>query len=48
MKSKGFARGVKREDLIESAEHLGVELDEHILFVADALKPIAQQLGVTE
>lgn len=48
MKQKGFARGVKREDLTESAEHFGVDLDEHILFVAEALKPIAEQLGVTE
>ncbi len=48
MKQKGFARGVKREDLTESAEILGVELDEHILFVAEGLKPIAAELGVNE
>lgn len=48
MKQKSFAKGVKREDLTVSAEHFGVELDEHILFVAEALKPIAEQLGVTE
>ena len=48
MKQASFAKGVKREDLTESAEHFGVDLDEHILFVAEALKPIAAELGVNE
>jgi predicted hydrolase (HD superfamily) len=46
MKDKAFARTVQREDLINGARDLGVELDEHIRFVADALKPVAHQLGV--
>lgn len=46
MKDKAFARAVRREDLIQGAKDLGVELDEHILFVADALKPIAAELGL--
>ena len=46
MKDKAFARSVRREDLINGAADLGVELDEHIRFVAEALKPVAHQLGV--
>ena len=46
MKDKGFARSVNREDLIKGAEDLGVDLNEHILFVAEALKPVAGELGV--
>ncbi|MEZ4492682.1 MAG: HDIG domain-containing protein [Dehalococcoidia bacterium] len=46
MKDKAFARSVNREDLVQGAADLGVELDEHILFVAEALKPVAGQLGI--
>ena len=46
MKDKAFARSVNRDDLINGARDLGVELDEHIRFVAEALKPVAHQLGV--
>lgn len=46
MKDKGFARAVSRDDLVNGAKDLGVELDEHILFVADALRPVAEQLGI--
>ena len=46
MKDKGFARTVRREDITNGAEVLGVELDEHIQFVIDALKPIAARLGL--
>ena len=46
MKDKAFARAVNRDDLIKGAADLGVELDEHIRFVAEALKPVAVQLGV--
>lgn len=44
MKSKGFARGVNREDVIRGAADLGVELSEHIQFVIDAMKGIAGEL----
>lgn len=47
MKDKSFARSVRREDLVQGAADLGVELDQHILFVAEALKPVAPQLGIT-
>jgi len=46
MKSKGFARGVKREDVERGAADFGVELTEHIQFVIDAMKPIAGELGL--
>ncbi len=37
---------MNREDVYKGAEELGVELDEHIAFVIDALKPVAPQLGL--
>ena len=45
MKDKAFARNVSRDDLVQGAEELGVELDDLIEFVADALKPVASELG---
>jgi putative nucleotidyltransferase with HDIG domain len=46
MKSKGFARGVNREDLERGAADFGVDLTEHIQFVIDAMKPHAGELGL--
>jgi putative nucleotidyltransferase with HDIG domain len=46
MKDKGFARGVSREDVIQGAAELGVELDEHIQFVIEAMRPVAETLGL--
>jgi predicted hydrolase (HD superfamily) len=46
MKDKAFARKVNRDDIIEGAAELGVDLDEHIGFCIDALKPIAKELGL--
>ncbi len=46
MKSKGFAAGVNREDLIEGAAELNVDLNEHIAFVIEAMSSIASQLGL--
>src|SRR5213082_1893659 len=46
MKSKGFAAGVNREDLVKGAEELGVDLDEHIAFVIQAMSSIADTLGL--
>jgi putative nucleotidyltransferase with HDIG domain len=45
MKSKGFARGVKREDVERGAADFGVDMSEHIQFVIDAMKCIATDLG---
>jgi putative nucleotidyltransferase with HDIG domain len=46
MKSKGFARNVKREDIERGAADFAVELTEHIQFVIDAMKPHAEVLGL--
>src|SRR5438128_3898300 len=46
MKSKGFARNVKREDVERGAADFGVDLTEHIQFVIDAMKPLARDLGL--
>jgi putative nucleotidyltransferase with HDIG domain len=46
LKQPSFAAGVSREDVYEGAEELGVELDEHIGFVVDAMRPIAPELGL--
>jgi len=45
-KQKAFAAAVKREDIIAGAEDLGVELDEHIQFVIDAMEACAAELGL--
>jgi predicted hydrolase (HD superfamily) len=46
MKDKAFARKVNRDDIINGAASLGIDLDEHIAFCIEALKPIATQLGL--
>jgi len=46
MKEKGFARAVDREAIVKGAQVLGVDLDEHIATVIEALKPVAHQLGI--
>ncbi len=46
MKDKAFARAIKREDIINGAAALGVDLDEHIAFVIDAMRAIAPELGL--
>jgi putative nucleotidyltransferase with HDIG domain len=46
MKSKGFAKGVKREDVERGAADFGVDLTEHIQFIIEAMKPIAAELGL--
>ena len=46
MKDKAFARSVKREDIVNGAAGLGVDLEEHIAFCIEALKGIARKLGL--
>lgn len=46
MKDKAFARGVSRDDVINGAAELGVDLDEHITFVIDAMRAEAGPLGL--
>jgi predicted hydrolase (HD superfamily) len=46
MKDKAFARGVNREDVIQGADELGVDLDAHIAFCLNAMKKRAGELGL--
>ena len=46
MKDKAFARAVNREDIVQGAEALGVDLGEHIGEVIEALKGAADELGL--
>ena len=46
MKDKAFARGVNRDDVVQGAAELGVELDQHIAFCIAAMKKRAQVLGL--
>lgn len=46
MKDKAFAKGVNREDVIIGASELGVDLDEHIQCVVDAMRGVATSLGL--
>lgn len=46
LKSKAFAASVSRDDVRRGAEALGVDLDEHIGFVLEALCGIAPRLGL--
>jgi predicted hydrolase (HD superfamily) len=46
MKDKAFARKVNRDDIINGAADLGVDLDEHIGLCIEAMKGIAVELGL--
>src|ERR687893_3297203 len=46
MKQKSFAAAVNREDIVRGAEELGVDLGEHIEFVAAALREQSDVLGL--
>jgi putative nucleotidyltransferase with HDIG domain len=46
LKQPSFAAGVSRDDVVEGAELLGLELDAHIANVVAALQPIAGELGL--
>lgn len=46
MKDKAFAKGVNRQDVIQGAEELGVELNEHIGFCIEAMKKRSTELGL--
>jgi putative nucleotidyltransferase with HDIG domain len=47
MKDKAFARNVNRQDILDGAAELGVELDEHIAFVIAAMQAHAKELGLS-
>jgi putative nucleotidyltransferase with HDIG domain len=46
MKDKAFARKVNRDDIVNGAADLGVDLDEHIGFCIEAMKGSARELGL--
>src|SRR6266404_5464236 len=46
MKDKAFARSVNRDDIVNGAADLGVDLEEHIAFCIEAMKGIADELGL--
>lgn len=46
LKDKAFARTVNRNDIIRGAAELGVELSEHIGFCLEAMRGIAEELGL--
>ncbi|WP_232298793.1 HD domain-containing protein [Granulicella tundricola] len=46
MKDKGFARAVKREDMTQGAELLGVSLEEHVGVCLGAMQGKAGELGL--
>ena len=46
MKQKSFAAAVNREDIVRGAEELGVDLNEHIEFAADAMRERSDVLGL--
>jgi putative nucleotidyltransferase with HDIG domain len=46
LKQPSFASRVNRDDVYQGAEELGVDLDDHIAFVTEALRPIAGELGL--
>ena len=48
LKQPSFAAGVNREDVYKGAEELGVELDDHIRFVIEAMRPISGELGLRQ
>ena len=46
LRDKNFAKDVNRDDIRKGAEELGVDLDEHIGFIAESMKPIAERIGL--
>ena len=47
MKDKAFARGVNRDDVVNGASELGVDLDEHIAFVISSMQARSADLGLS-
>lgn len=46
MKDKAFSKAVSREDIVNGAKELGIELDEHITFCIRAMERVAAELGL--
>jgi len=46
LKQPSFAAGVNRDEVRQGAEELGVDFDEHVQFVIDAMAARADELGL--
>lgn len=46
LKDKAFARGVSRDDIRQGVEEMGIDLDQHIQFLLEALRPMERELGL--
>jgi predicted hydrolase (HD superfamily) len=46
LKDKAFARSVNRDDIRQGVEEWGIELDDHVRFVIDALRPVQKEIGL--
>lgn len=46
MKDKAFARGCNRDDMILGAQELGIDLEQHVRNMIEALMPVAEELGI--
>jgi putative nucleotidyltransferase with HDIG domain len=46
LKQKSFAASINRDDIVRGAADLGVDLDDHIQFVINALQTVAASLGL--
>jgi putative nucleotidyltransferase with HDIG domain len=46
MKDKAFARSVSRQEIVEGAGSMGMDLDDHIAFVLAAMREVASDLGL--
>jgi predicted hydrolase (HD superfamily) len=46
LRDKAFARAVNRDDIMNGAAELGVDLDQHISFCIEAMKARAAELGL--
>jgi predicted hydrolase (HD superfamily) len=46
LKRADFARNVNRDDIVNGAAELGVDLDEHIAFCLEALVEAREPLGL--
>jgi predicted hydrolase (HD superfamily) len=47
LKDKAFARGVNRDDVLNGAAELGIDLDQHIAFCLAAMQRDAEALGLS-
>jgi len=46
LKDKAFARTVNRDEVYDGASEFDVDLDEHIRFIIDALRAVADRVGL--